>query len=125
MNRLKIKFLLGSLVIFGSLIGLFAIYSQQKPPESQTIEHPSREVLIARGYAQAMKDIKAGKPKFYIYGLVTHTGVEKMEKLLKKHNITPVFQGCVIDEDSEYSFSYNETIKNAFPDSKAKLNNYL
>lgn len=90
MNRLKIKYLLVLLLIFGLLIGLFAIYSQQKPPESQTTGHPSREVLIARGYAQAMKDIKAGKPKFYIYGLVTHTGGEKMEKLLKKHNITPV-----------------------------------
>jgi hypothetical protein len=125
MNRLKIKFLLGLLVIFVLLIGLFAIYIQQQPSESQTIEHPSREVLIARGYAQAMKDIKAGKPKFYIYGLVTRTGGEKMEKLLKKHNITPVFQGCVIDEGSEYNFSYNKTIKNTFPDSKAMLNKYL
>jgi hypothetical protein len=125
MNRLKIKFLLGLLVISVLLIGLFAIYNQQKPTESQTIEHPSREVLIARGYAQAMKDIKAGKPKFYIYGLVTRTGGKKMEKLLKKHNITLVFQGCLIGEDSEYNFSYNETIKNAFPESKAMFNIFL
>ena len=125
MNKVKIQIFLGLLVVGGSLLGYFAISSQQKPPQSDAIKHPSEEVLIAQGYAQAIKDIKAGNPKFYIYGLVTYKGTEKTQVLFKKHNITPVFQGCVIEESSAYNFSYNKTIKNAFPDSKNILNKYL
>ena len=125
MNKLKIQILLGLLVVGGLLLGFFAISSQQRLSESEIIEHPSREVLIAQGYAQAMKDIKAGKPKFYIYGLITYKGTEKMEMAFKKHNITPVFQGCVVGEGSEYDLSYNKTIRNAFPEIKNMLKNYL
>ena len=85
MNKLKRQFLLGLLAIGALLIGIFAIYNQQRPSESETTKHPSREVLIAQGYAQAMKDIKAGKPKFYIYGLITYKGTGKIEELFKKN----------------------------------------
>jgi hypothetical protein len=125
MNKLKIQILLGLLVVGGLLLGFFAISSQQRLSESEAIKHPSKEVLIAQGHAQAIRDINAGNPKFYIYGLVTYKGTEKMQLAFKKHNITPVFQGCVIEEGSEYNFSYNKTIKNAFPDSKNIFNKYL
>jgi hypothetical protein len=124
MNRLKIQFLLGLITIVVLLVGLFAIYNQQQLSESETTGQPSPEVLIARGYAQAIKDIKNGKPKFYIYGLIKYDPTVKIE-VFKKHNITPVFQGCIIDEGSEYNFSYNKTIKNAFPDSKNTLDKFL
>ena len=125
MNKLKRQFLLGLLAIGALLIGIFAIYNQQRPSESEAIKHPSKEVLIARGHAQAIKDINAGNPKFYIYGLITYKGTEKMEMAFKKHHITPVFQGCVVGEGSEYDLSYNKTIRNAFPNIKNMLKNYL
>ena len=125
MNKLKIQILLGLLVVGGLLLGYFSISNQQKPPQSEAIKHPSKEVLIAQGHAQAIKDINAGNPKFYIYGLITYKGTEKMEIAFKKHNITPVFQGCVVGEGSEYDLSYNKTIRNAFPNIKNMLKNYL
>ena len=125
MNKLKIQILLGLLVVGGLLLGYFSISTQQKPPQSDAIKHPSKEVLIAQGHAQAIKDINAGNPKFYIYGLITYKGTEKTRELFKKHNITPVFEGCVIEESSAYNLSYNKTIKNTFPDSKNILNKYL
>jgi hypothetical protein len=125
MNKLKIQILLVLLVVGGLLLGYFFIYTQQKPPKSDAIKHPSKEVLIAQGHAQAIRDINAGNPKFYIYGLITYKGTEKMQLAFKNHNITPVFQGCVIEEGSEYNFSYNKTIRNAFPEIKNMLKNYL
>lgn len=125
MNKLKIQILLGLLVVGGLLLGYFSISTQQKPPQSDAIKHPSKEVLIAQGHAQAIKDINAGNPKFYVYGLITYKGTEKMEMAFKKHHITPVFQGCVVGEGSEYDLSYNKTIRNAFPNIKNMLKNYL
>lgn len=125
MNKLKIQILLGLLVASGLLLGYLAISTQQKAPQSEAIKHPSKEVLIARGHAQAINDINAGNPKFYIYGLITYKGTEKMEMAFKKHHITPVFQGCVVGEGSEYDLSYNKTIINAFPNIKNMLKNYL
>ncbi len=125
MNKLKIQILLGLIVVAGLLLGYFAIFTQQKPPQSDVIKHPSKEVLIAQGHAQAIKDINAGNPKFYIYGLITYKGTEQMQLAFKKHNITPVFQGCVVEEGSEYNLSYNKTIRNEFPEIRNMLKNYL
>ena len=116
---------MGLLVVSGFLVGYFAISTQQKTPQSEAIKYPSKEVLIAQGHAQAIKDINAGNPKFYVYGLITYKGTEKMEMAFRKHHITPVFQGCVVGEGSEYDLSYNKTIRNAFPNIKNMLKNYL
>ncbi len=96
-NKLKKATLLLPIAII-CLVMWFSINTpkQQKiydSSESRLIEHLPNDVLRSWGSWQATLDIKANKPKFYIYGLIRYEGALKLEQEFKKYGIEPVFQG--------------------------------
>jgi hypothetical protein len=123
-----------SIIIFGLAISLtlyFFVYSDssiEKTPgkysETRVMLEQPDDVLQTWGSLQASIDIIAGKPKFYVYGLVTEEGIKSIRNGFKKHGIEPFFEGCAVNKLGEYDLSYNKTIKNAYPKSAQFLSHY-
>jgi hypothetical protein len=124
-NKLKIATLLLLIAII-CLVMWFSINTPKQQnlydsTESRIIEHLPQDVLRSWGSWQATLDIKAHKPKFYIYGLMRYEDTLKLEQEFQKYGIEPVFQGCVVSNTSNYDFAYNETVEISKPSAKKML----